>query len=326
MSPVRQLPVPRAKIALSVLLFIEFSIEFCYQLFDHCMSAPVASVSLKRLSETERAALLTLLADDDPAVYQMIRSRILAYGPDAEAWLRPHRLSPDPALRRRACEIVTHFRRQDADTRFLAFCLKHGEEFDLETAAWLFAQTRYADINVAGYQAVMDSHAAELRERMVFCSNSEEILGVVNKFLFEELGFTGNEANYYDPDNSYINRVLDRRTGNPINLCLFYLLLARRLRLPVVGIGLPNHFVCRYQSSSEEIYVDVFNRGRFLKKADCVQYLQHGNYSLRDDFLSPVSPRRMLMRICSNLHQIYTNLEKGEETTRLQRYLVALAR
>ena len=290
------------------------------------MSPTAASVSLKELSESERAALLTLLADEDPAVFQTIRERILACGPAAVAWLRPYRLTADPALRRRVKEIIRHFERQDADNRFLTFCLKHGEEFDLELAAWLFAQTRYPEINVAAYQAVLDSHAAELRERIIFCSTSEEILTVVNKYLFEELGFTGNEANYYEPANSYLNRVLDRRTGNPINLCLLYLLIARRLRLPVTGIGLPGHFICRFQSSSEEMYIDVFNRGRFLKKADCVQFLQHGNYSLRDDFLSPVSPRRILMRICSHLHQIYTNLENSDETTRLQRYLVALAR
>ena len=140
------------------------------------------------------------------------------------------------------------------------------------------------------------------------------------------LGFTGNEQNYYDPENSYLNRVVDRRTGNPINLCLVYLMLARRLRLPVSGIGLPGHFVCRFQSSSEEYYINVFNRGKLWTKADCVQYLLQGNYNLQDDYLVPISPRRMLMRICGNLHQIYRHLEMTEETTRFQRYLIALHR
>jgi regulator of sirC expression with transglutaminase-like and TPR domain len=123
-----------------------------------------------------------------------------------------------------------------------------------------------------------------------------------------------------------LNRVLDRRTGNPINLCLVYILLARRLRLPLAGIGLPGHFICRYQSTAAEVYLDPFNRGRFLTKADCVQYLANANFSLRDDYLVPVSPRRLLLRICSNLHQIYQRLEQAVEAMRLQRYLVALAR
>src|SRR5205085_9959501 len=127
---------------------------------------------------------------------------------------------------------------------------------------------------------------------------------------------------YYDPENSYLNRVLDRRTGNPINLCLLYLLLGRRLRLPIAGIGLPGHFICRHQSSAAEIYIDVFQRGTFLSKADCVQYLLRGNYSVREQYLTPVSARRLLLRICSNLRQVYQQLEWPQQALRVQRYVV----
>jgi len=278
------------------------------------------------LSESQKAALLKLLADDDPAIYRSIRQKILSFGPVAAAWVRPHTVSRDPALRRRAQEIVLRFDRQAADDRFLSFCLRHGEDCDLEQAAWLLAQTQYPDINVEGYQALMDSYVSELRDRLVVGGDPQQILAGVNHYLFEELGFTGNEENYYDPENSYLNRVIDRRTGNPINLCLLFLLVSRRLQLPVVGIGLPGHFICRYQSSAGEIYIDAFNRGKLLTKADCVQYLLQGNYSLRDEHLSPVSPRRMLLRICGNLHQVYLQLEAGEEATRMQRYVVALAK
>ena len=280
----------------------------------------------EQLSESQKAALLTLLADEDPSVYRKIRNKIVSFGPTAAEWLRPHALSRDPALRRRAQEIVLSFDRQAADTAFLAFCLRHGEAFDLESGAWDLAQTQYPEINVEGYQALLDSYAADLREALREAQKPEAVLGTLNSYLFDELCFVGNEEQYYDPDNSYLNRVLDRRTGNPINLCLVYLLLARRLSLPITGIGLPGHFICRFQSSSAEIYIDVFNRGKLLTKADCVQYLQQGNYSVREDYLSPVSPRRFLLRICGNLHQIYLHLEQTEAATRLQRYLVALAR
>jgi regulator of sirC expression with transglutaminase-like and TPR domain len=281
----------------------------------------------EELSESRRAALLTLLADDDPAIYRSIRQKILSLGPNATEWLRPHVLSRDPALRRRTQEILLSFDRQTADNYFLGFCLKHGEELDLEQGAWLLAQTVYPDINVSGYRALLDSFAGDLQEQVNLKSGTpERALTAVNEYLFAELGFTGNEEEYNDPENSYLNRVLDRRTGNPINLCVVYLLVARRLRLPVAGIGLPGHFVCRYQSSATEIYIDAFNRGKLLTKADCVRYLLQGNYSVRDDYLAPVSPRRILLRICSNLHQIYLHLDRTEDATRFQRYLVALAR
>jgi len=277
-------------------------------------------------SESKRAALLNLLADEDPTVYQTIHEKILSCGPGAAEWLRPHTLSGDPALRRRARQIVRHFDRQAADNRFLGFCLKHGEEFGLEQGLWLLAQTEYPEINVDAYKALLDSFAGEVGERLQRSSEPKELLSKLNDYLFGELKFTGNDENYYDPQNSYLNRVVDRRTGNPINLCIVYMLLARRLRLPIAGIGLPGHFICRYQSIAAELYIDPFNRGKFLTKADCIQYLTRGNYSLRDDYLAPVTPRRLLLRVCGNLHQIYLQLEQAHEATRLQRYLIALAR
>jgi regulator of sirC expression with transglutaminase-like and TPR domain len=288
---------------------------------------PVVTTSLpQELSQSQRIALLSLLGDEDPLVYRTVREKILSCGPPAAEWLRPHTMSNDPALRRRARQIVLHFDRQAADDHFLAFCLRHGEEFDLEQGAWMFAQTQYPLINVEAYQAVLDGYMNELRDRFKPSAEAQLILTALNQYLFEELGFAGNEENYYDPENSYLNCVIDQRTGNPINLCLLYILLARRLRLPVAGIGLPGHFICRYQSSAVEIYIDPFNRGRFLTKADCVQYLVNANCSLRDDYLAPVSARRLLLRVCSNLHQVYQRLELAAETMRLQRYLVALAR
>ena len=290
------------------------------------MSAAATPSTPTALSPSQRTALLSLLGDDDPAIYQTIRDKILPCGPPAAEWLRPHTVSNDPALRRRAREIVLHFDRQAADDHFLAFCLRHGEEFDLEQGAWMLAQTRYPRINLEAYQALLDGYSRELRERLDFGAEPRQVLAVINHYLFDELGFTGNEENYYDPENSYLNCVMDRRTGNPINLCLVYMMLARRLRLPVAGIGLPGHFVCRYQSSAVELYFDPFNHGRLLTKADCVHYLNRGHFSVRDDYLAPVSPRRVLLRICGNLHQIYQRLELASETMRLQRYLVALAR
>lgn len=290
------------------------------------MSSPVTVTPAKELSESQWKALINLLGDEDPAIYRTVREKIVSAGDEAEAWLRPHRLSSDPVLRRRTQEIMRHFDRQEADTWFLGFCLKHGEEFDLEEGVWLLALTQYPDINVEAYRALLDNFAAELRERIDFNETNKEILTTINNYLIDELGFSGDEENYYDPQNSYLNRVIDRRKGNPINLSLVYLLLARRLQLPMAGIGLPGHFICRYQSTSDEIYVDAFHHGKFLTKADCIQYLMNGSHGFQDEFLAPVSTRRLLMRICSNLHQIYNQMELMEETTRLQRYLVALAR
>jgi regulator of sirC expression with transglutaminase-like and TPR domain len=290
------------------------------------MNSSDTQIISKPLPENERAALIKLLGDDDPVTYPAIRRKIISQGPSACEWLRPHLLSDDALLRRHATEIIRHFEKISADNEFLGFCLQHGEDLDLEKGALLLARTQHPQINLQAYSALLDNYAGEIRERMPVAHRAEPLLTHINEHLYARLGFRGNEENYYDPANSFLNRVLDRRTGNPINLCLVYMLLARRLRLPIVGIGLPGHFLCRYQSTSDEVFIDAFDRGKLMTKADCVQYLVRGNYDLRDEYLAPVSSRRMLTRICGNLHQVYLRLGLEEEMTRFQRYLVALAR
>ncbi|MGA2750559.1 MAG: transglutaminase-like domain-containing protein [Verrucomicrobiota bacterium] len=289
------------------------------------MNSPQAK-SAGKLDEKQRQALISLLADDDAKVYRTVRERIISYGPACSEWLREHTLSNDPVLRRRANEIVYHFARQGADTQFLAFCLNQGEDFDLEHGVLLLSRTHYPGINIEAYSALLDDIARDLRQRLDLNGPADLILRVVNDYLFRQLKFTGDEHNFYDPENSYFNRVMDRRVGNPISLSILYLLLARRLRLPVAGIALPGHFLVRYQSSRAELYVDAFHGGRLLTKADCVKHVVQLRQRFEESCLAPVSPRRILLRICANLHQIYTQQKAPVQAERLQRYLVALAK
>jgi regulator of sirC expression with transglutaminase-like and TPR domain len=290
------------------------------------MRAPAAIKGKERLSDSQRAALISLLGDDDAAVFETVHAKLVSFGPQVVEWLRPHTISDDALLRRRAQRIIATFERKAADEQLMNFCASRGEDLPLEEGVWLLARTQYPEINVTAYEALLDAYAAALRTRINFTGTAEEILDTLNRYLFHELHFSPNEANYYDPDNSYLNRVIDQRTGNPISLCAVYLLLGRRLKLPITGIGLPGHFVCRYQTSTAEIYVDAFNRGKLLTKADCIKYLLHTHHGLEEGYLAPVTPRRMLLRMCANLHQIYLHNELADDTARFQRYLVALAK
>jgi len=280
---------------------------------------------LGQLGEAQRRALISLLADDDSSVYQTVRQKLLSYGAEVSEWVKPETLSDNPVLRRRALEIQDYFGKQIADEQFLRFCQNQGEEFDIEQGALLLARTQFPRINPVGYTALLDDFASELRDRLDLNGPAEYILHVVNDYLFDELKFVGNEKDYYDPENSYLSRVLDRRTGNPISICLVYLLVTKRLRLPMAGIGLPGHFLCRYQNSRYEIYVDAFNRGKSLTRADCIKYLMKIRHRLDESYLAPVTPRRILLRMCANLHQIYTQTKASAESERLQKYLVTLA-
>jgi regulator of sirC expression with transglutaminase-like and TPR domain len=271
-------------------------------------------------------ALINLLGDDSEEIVRTIREKILSYGPACRPRLEAESLHNDPLIRRRVRGLLKHLHREEADERFTIFCKHHGEEFDLEQGIWLIAQTRDPEINVEAYRALLDEWAGRLREALRPYRNGESQLAVMNEFLFGELGFRGNEQNYNDPANSYFNRVIDRRTGNPLSLCLLFMLLGRRLEMPIAGIGFPGHFLCRYQSSQEEYYIDAFNQGKLLSKAQCMQYLSHNGLKVREGYLAPISARRVLLRMCANLHQVYLQNSEDEEAARVQRYLLVLAR
>lgn len=297
------------------------------------------------MTENQKAAFLTLLADDDPAIVSAIKERLLKSSLADAAWLEPSTRSDDPLLRRRTREVLSELGRKAGDRRFLAFCqnqaegipieqsshgvdeqARYGDAARLEDGMWMLAQTCFPSINTEGYRALLDEYALELQRLLPPGAAGSQLLAALNELLFQKLGFHGNEKDYYDPENSYLNRVIDRRTGNPISLCVVYFLVARRLGIPITGIGMPGHFVCRYQTPSEEIYIDCFNKGKLLMKADCVRFLMQSSAGFQDGFLAATTPRQVLLRVCTNLHQIYAHHGIPDETTRVQRYIVALAK
>lgn len=277
------------------------------------------------LSESQRTALISLLADEDPRVHQEVRRKLLSYGPVVIEWLKPHALSNDPLLRRNTQEIVEHFLRERTDAQFLNFCTNQGEDLDLEMGVGLLSRTRFPRTNLEAIAAQLDEFGAELRTRLITALSPQQKLLTVNHFLFVDQKFQGNPGYEEDARNCYFSQIMERRTGNPIGLSALYLFTCRRLGLPVVGIGLPGHFVCRFQSATLELYIDCFNQGRFLTKADCIQHLHATNPGLHEGYLAPVSTRRILMRMCANLQQTYLQSDKVEEAARVKRYLVALA-
>ena len=271
-------------------------------------------------------ALLTLLGDDDLAISNRIRTQLIAGGQGTLDWLENHRFHDEPLVRRRVREIFQHFAAAQADTEFLTFTLAHGEYFDLEQAIWLFVRTRFPESPISGYRAQLDEWAGELRPEIAECTTAEARLQRINHHLYRTRGFKGNSGNYYDPENSYLNRVMDRRRGIPISLCVLYLLIAHRLNLPVTGIGMPGHFLCRYQTPREEFYIDAFHEGQLLTKIDCRKFLKNSAVDIDESALLPISSRRILQRVIANLHLIHKEAGERRESDRLQRYLMALAR
>ncbi len=190
---------------------------------------------------------------------------------------------------------------------FAALVARPDEAIALDRAALLVAAEEYPDLDITAYQRRLDLLAAAAGERIGPERQPAQVIAHLNRFLFDELGFRGNSQDYYDPRNSFLNEVLDRRLGIPLTLSLVYLEIGRRLGLPLRGVGLPGHFIVLFQTEPP-LYLDPFNRGTVLTVADCaalVARLAQGRVHLRPAHLQPVGPRQILWRLLLNLKYSY---------------------
>jgi len=196
----------------------------------------------------------------------------------------------------------------EARQQFAAAVSRPDDRIDLAEAALLIAREEYPELEVGAYLRRLDELAATARPSVNPDSPAAEQVAQLNRFMFVERGFAGNRDNYYDPRNSYLNEVLDRRTGIPISLSLVYAEVAQRLDLPVYGVSFPGHFLVKYVGTSE-IIVDPFF-GMVITRQECWQRL-HGIYGskarLEPRMLRPASHREILVRLLSNLKQIYVD-------------------
>lgn len=179
---------------------------------------------------------------------------------------------------------------------------------DLAKAALYMALEEYPNLEPEEYINALDTIADEVRDRLPAENYPLRIIQAINGYLYGELQFAGNDVDYYDPRNSFLNEVIDRRTGIPISLSLVYLEVAKRIDFPMVGIGMPGHFLIRPDFEDAGIFVDAFNGGEILFTEDCQARLSqiYGQpMELQPDFLAPVSRRHFLGRMLGNVKAIY---------------------
>jgi regulator of sirC expression with transglutaminase-like and TPR domain len=183
-----------------------------------------------------------------------------------------------------------------------------SEALELDRAALELARIEFPNLHDEPFLGILDSYAVEISARLTGGGSGSNYVAVANRYLFGELGFTGNFANYYDPRNSCLNEVLHSRTGIPITLAVVYLEIGRRLAQPVFGIGLPGHFVVQYRGADFTSFIDVFNGGNLLTAADCFELARKAaNAPVADDprLLAPVSKREVVTRMARNLRNVY---------------------
>ncbi len=183
------------------------------------------------------------------------------------------------------------------------------EHIDLTRAALIIARTEYPELDPEPYVSRIYALAARVGEQIAGPGEPAETIAALNAVLFDQEGFRGNRDVYYDPRNSFLNDVLDRRLGIPITLALVYMEVARHVGFPLFGVGMPGHFLLKhYDVEGHEVLIDVFNRGRILTPTECQRRLDEiyaGQLPLQPEYLMAVSRRQMLTRMLNNLKSIY---------------------
>lgn len=186
-------------------------------------------------------------------------------------------------------------------------------QIDLTEASLLIAAEEYPGLDVAAYARRIDEIAARGRARLSGATDGADRVRRFHAFLFRDEGFRGNDADYYDPKNSFLNDVLDRKLGIPISLAVVYLEVARRLGLPVRGVGFPGHFLTKWElDDGPEIVADPFH-GAIVSEADCRKILQRlsgGQIAFRKELLAPLPARGILVRMLANLKGVW--VRKGD--------------
>lgn len=198
---------------------------------------------------------------------------------------------------------------------------------DLLRIALELAQDAYPDLDADRYVRRVDELAARVRDRCGAGARPRTVLGQINWALFVEEGYEGNRDNYFDPRNSYLNEVIDRKTGIPISLSMLYLGVARRLGVPLEGVNLPAHFMLRLDEAGGAVFIDPFHSGEILDRQGCtrrIQSLTRSEVPLSDEQLAPCPPRVIVARMLRNLKAIYLGTSDFASALPVQRRLAAV--
>jgi regulator of sirC expression with transglutaminase-like and TPR domain len=201
------------------------------------------------------------------------------------------------------------------------------ESIDLIGAAMVIARTSYPHLDEAFYRQYLETLAKRVNASLNRSDQPMEMINKLNRILFDEEGFQGDQHSYFGPDNSFLNRVIDRKLGIPITLSLIYIEVGRLAGLNLAGIALPGHFIAALFSQSDRILLDPFNKAKVLSEKEC-QILVGRRLSQKDNVnvlhLTPAKPKEILIRMLRNLKAIYLHSNNDLKTFEMLNWILIL--
>lgn len=275
-------------------------------------------------SESELQAMICLLDDTDQEVVEEVSKALLLRGPLVVPFLESAWIGDLPLIaRERIEELIHQIQWNQCKEALLAWNL--GDQEDLLTALIWIARIRYPDLDESELRNRLESLRIEIWMEMNPCMTALEKVRVINHVLFKIHGYRGNTANYNDPQNSCLNKVLESRKGNPIVLCCIYMWLATKMEMPVVGVNLPQHFILAYLDDvTEEIsvpkalfYINAFNKGMVFGEKEIERFLELIHLPANPRYFRPCTHHDIVIRVLNNLIHGYSESGKQEASKEL---------
>ena len=277
---------------------------------------------METTSQTAKA-IFTLLADDANDVRELMRTKLSGM---PETQLRQlcneSRLQPDHI----AAEL--DYALHDSIWQRLTVRLHdwRKQPMSLTDVMYFLCEFAHLDFDPAGIDSCLEDLAGACRKEFDRSDANDHLqkANVIARVLGDQSGFTGNQAEYYDPENSFIDSVLSQHFGIPVSLSAIYLLVAQRLDVPLRGIGLPGHFIVLLESAEPLAAYDPFRRGMCLSYLDCIQLVEQCGHTFDDSQLKPVTPHYILVRSLNNLRHAYRRRDDSRRTPAVEQMLLTL--
>jgi len=254
----------------------------------------------EKIKKKEIKALVSLLDDDDSEVLRNVESKLLSLGSGVISVLESEwERNFSPIIQKRIEEIIHTLQFEFLKDRLSAW--HKAKTHDLLKGMWMVATYQYPDLDFNKLKEEIEQIYYDAWVEFKPDLHPYDQVKVLNGVMFSKLKFSANTKNFHSPSNSMLNIVLESRKGNPITLCTIYLLVAKKLKLPIYGVNLPNLFILTYKTKELQFYINAFNRGLIFLKEDIDNYVSELRLSQEELFYQPCTNVDILRRVFRNL-------------------------
>mgnify|MGYP003653656809 FL=1 len=278
---------------------------------------------MSELTPGELNALVSLLDDSDREVRMHVRDRIISLGNDIIPFLeKKWENSFNPEIQKEIEELVHDLQFSLLKTRLTDW--RDTDDRDLLTGLWIINTYQYPDLEYEKLNAEMHQIYFDVWTAFKSDLTPYEQVREINNVLFNTLRFSANTKNFHSPANSMLSSVLDSKRGNPLTLCSIYLLVAKKLGLPIYGVNLPNLFVLTYKSADVTFYINAFNKGLIFSRKDIFHYLEQLKIEPKADYFEPCAHLQMMLRMFRNLENSFEKLGESDKVQEIKELIEIL--